>query len=163
VSRDLNRDLVEFVRSILAQRNKGKIAARATCCGVEGHSALTPKALNAIHLACDFVGFIRQSQEEIIEAGLRDQGYDVPYTALRVGRIEGGAALNIVQGKCTVDLEIRNISRDDGTALLDRLAEGAARIAMKRRSIFPQAEIRVALSQIEACDRMMDRLLDECR
>ena len=215
----------------LATGHKGKIAARATCCGVEGHSALAPKALNAIHLACDFVGFIRQSQQEIVEAGSWDEGYDVPYTTLHVGRIEGGTALNIVPGKCTVDFEIRNIGRDDGTAILDRLTEGATRIAMKRRSAFPQADIRidvvnqypglttpldsevvrfasrivdhpspfnvafgtegglfssrlgvpavvcgpgsmdqghkpdefVALSQIEACDRMMDRLLDECR
>src|SRR5580698_8811589 len=48
----------------VATGHKGKIAARATCCGVDGHSALAPKALNAIHLACDFVGFIRQSQQE---------------------------------------------------------------------------------------------------
>ena len=215
----------------LATGHKGKIAARATCCGVEGHSALAPKALNAIHLACDFVGFIRQSQQEIVEAGSRDEGYDVPYTTLHVGRIEGGTALNIVPGKCTVDFEIRNIGRDDGTAILDRLTEGAMRIALKRRDAFSQADIRVdvvnqypglatpmdsevvrfasrivdhpnlfnvafgteaglfssrlgvpavvcgpgsmdqghkpdefiALNQIEACDRMMDRLLDECR
>lgn len=215
----------------LATGHKGKIAARATCCGVEGHSALAPKALNAIHLACDFVGFIQQSQQEIVEAGSWDEGYDVPYTTLHVGRIEGGTALNIVPGKCTVDFEIRNIGRDDGTAILDRLTEGAMRIAMKRRDAFSQADIRVdvvnqypglatpmdsevvrfasrivdhpnlinvafgteaglfssrlgvpavvcgpgsmdqghkpdefiALNQIEACDRMMDRLLDECR
>jgi acetylornithine deacetylase len=215
----------------LATGHKGKIAARATCCGVEGHSALAPKALNAIHLACDFVGFIRQSQEEIVEAGSREEGYDVPYTTLHVGRIEGGTALNIVPGKCTVDFEIRNIGRDDGRSILDRLVEGGKRIAMERRSAFPEADIRVdvvneypglttpldsevvrfagrivdhpdpfnvafgtegglfsrrlgvpavvcgpgsmdqghkpdefvALDQIDACDRMMDRLLDECR
>jgi acetylornithine deacetylase len=130
-----------------------------------------------------------------------------------------------------VDFEIRNIGRDDATAIFDRLAAGAARIAMKRRTAFPEADIRVdvineypglttpldsevvrfasrivdhqdpfnvafgtegglftsrlgvpavvcgpgsmdqghkpdefvALSQIEACDCMMDRLLEECR
>ena len=35
----------------VATGHKGKIAARATCCGVTGHSALAPQALNAIHLA----------------------------------------------------------------------------------------------------------------
>jgi hypothetical protein len=38
MSRDLNRDLVEFVRSILAERNKGKIAracgTKATTCPI---------------------------------------------------------------------------------------------------------------------------------
>ena len=61
----------------------------------------------------------------------------MPYTTLRVDRIEGGAALNIVPGKCTVDLEIRNISRDDETALLDRLAEGAKGQQMRLHMLFP--------------------------
>jgi acetylornithine deacetylase len=67
----------------------------------------------------------------------------VPYTTLHVGRIEGGTALNIVPGKCTVDFEIRNIAQDNGAAILDRLATGAKRIAKERRPAFPEADIRV--------------------
>src|SRR5206468_664029 len=39
----------------VATGHKGKLAARAVCKGREGHSALAPLALNAIHLGCDFV------------------------------------------------------------------------------------------------------------
>src|ERR1700733_11383329 len=60
----------------IATGHKGKIAARATCCGIAAHSALAPKALNAIHLACDFVGLIRHSQEEIACGASQDDDYE---------------------------------------------------------------------------------------
>jgi len=127
----------------IATGHKGKIGARATCCGVEGHSALAPKALNAIHLACDFIEALLYRQTLIAQEGPRDDDYDVPYTTLHVGRIDGGTALNIVPNRCTVDFEIRNVAEDDASAVLDRLMDDAARIAGKRRSAFPEADIRV--------------------
>jgi acetylornithine deacetylase len=127
----------------VATGHKGKIAARATCCGVTGHSALAPRALNAIHLACDLIDSIRKQQSRIEREGFRDDDYEVPYTTLHVGRIEGGTALNIVPNRCTVDFEIRNIARDDAGGLLDRLMNEAAAIASRRRDAFPQADIGI--------------------
>ncbi len=40
----------------VATGHKGKVALRTTCIGREGHSALAPMALNALHLAADFIG-----------------------------------------------------------------------------------------------------------
>ena len=127
----------------IATGHKGKIGARVTCCGVEGHSALAPRALNAIHLACDFVEAVRVRQARIEHGGARDDGYDVPYTTLHVGRIDGGMALNIVPNRCTVDFEIRNIAEDDVDAILHGLMDDAAAITSRRRNAFPQAEISV--------------------
>ena len=45
----------------IALGHKGKTAASATCIGREGHSALAPLALNAVHLACDLVAEIRRA------------------------------------------------------------------------------------------------------
>ncbi len=214
----------------IATGHKGKIAARATCCGVEAHSALAPRSLNAIHLACEFVAAVRDQQNAIEQGATRDGAYDVPYTTLHVGRINGGTGLNIVPNRCTVDFEIRNIADDDASAILGRLADAAARLVAERRRIFPQADLRIdalnaypglatpadaevvrfmsdlvacedltkvafgtegglfaerlcmptvvcgpgsmdqghradefiALQQIDACDRMMDRLLQAC-
>ena len=127
----------------IATGHKGKIGARATCCGVSGHSALAPRALNAIHLACDFIDTVRERQTLIEREGLRDDDYDVPYTTLHVGRIDGGTALNIVPNRCTVDFEIRNIEQDDAGALLDGLMNEAAVIAGRHRDAFPQADIGI--------------------
>jgi acetylornithine deacetylase len=127
----------------IAMGHKGKIGARATCCGVSGHSALAPRALNAIHLACDFIDAVRQRQNYIERQGPRDDAYQVPYTTLHVGCIDGGTALNIVPNRCTVDFEIRNIEQDDAGALLDRLMNEAAAIAGRHRDAFPQARIGI--------------------
>ncbi|MEW6124114.1 MAG: acetylornithine deacetylase [Pseudomonadota bacterium] len=127
----------------IATGHKGKLAARATCCGVEGHSALAPKALNAIHLACDFVGVLRAGQERLAAQGPRDDDYDIPYTTLHAGVIAGGTALNIVPNRCTVDFEIRNVAQDDASAILRGLMDEAALLVAARRVEFPQADIAV--------------------
>ncbi|MGU3495725.1 acetylornithine deacetylase [Xanthobacteraceae bacterium A53D] len=127
----------------IATGHKGKLAARATCCGVEGHSALAPKALNAIHLACDFVGVLRAQQDRLAADGARDDDYDVPYTTVHAGVISGGTALNIVPNRCTVDFEIRNIAQDDTGSILSRLMDEAAALVARHRPQFPQADIAV--------------------
>jgi acetylornithine deacetylase len=127
----------------IATGHKGKLAARATCSGVTGHSALAPKALNAIHLACDFVGALRRLQDDIERTGPRDVDYDVPYSTLHAGRIEGGTALNIVPERCTLEFEIRNVAEDDPEAILSRLMDEAAAITAARHGDFPEASIGI--------------------
>ena len=127
----------------VATGHKGKIAARATCCGVAGHSALAPKALNAVHLACDFVGLLRERQADIAAHGARDPAYEIPYTTIHVGRIDGGTALNIVPDRCVVDFEIRNLAEDDPVGILDRLRDDAAALAALERQRFPEAAIAI--------------------
>lgn len=105
----------------VASGHKGKIALRTTCKGVEGHSALAPLALNALHLGVDFVNIIRNIQNEIIKNGKKDNDYDIPYTTLHVGKMQGGVALNIVPNICTIDWEIRNLAGDDPTAIIKQV------------------------------------------
>jgi acetylornithine deacetylase len=126
--------------------HKGKTAARAVCTGLSGHSALAPYAVNAIHLACDFVAAIRARQAAIAEAGQRDSAYDVPYTTLHAGRISGGTALNIVPDRCELEFEIRNLAADDPQAILDGLGAEAARIAAPARRVAPEAGIEIAVT-----------------
>ena len=107
----------------VASGHKGKIALQTTCKGIEGHSALAPLALNALHLGTDFVNIIREVQKEIINKGNEDNDYDVPYTTLHVGKMNGGVALNIVPNICTIDWEIRNLANDSTETILTRVKE----------------------------------------
>jgi acetylornithine deacetylase len=125
----------------IATGHKGKLAARATCCGVAGHSAMAPQALNAIHLACDLVGVLRARQDALAEGGARDPDYGVPYTTIHVGQIAGGTALNIVPNRCTLDFEIRAIAADDPEAILAGIVANAEAIAAARQGAFPEAGI----------------------
>ncbi len=127
----------------VATGHKGKIALRATCTGREGHSALAPLALNALHLAADFLNEVRALQARVAESGLRDGDYDVPYTTLHVGKMQGGVQVNIVPNTATLDFEIRSLAGDDTDALIAELRAAAARIVAPLRADFPEAEIRV--------------------
>jgi acetylornithine deacetylase len=113
----------------VASGHKGKIGTRAVFTGREGHSALAPLAVNALHLGADFIAAVRAAQAKIEAVGRRDGDYDVPYTTLHVGRMAGGGPLNIVPNRCEVDYEVRNLAEDDPVAIMDSLADTARAIA----------------------------------
>ncbi len=126
--------------------HNGKIAARACCRGREGHSALAPTMLNALHLACDFVGVIRAEQDRLAARGSQDGGYEVPYTTLHVGRMAGGGALNIVPNFAEMDFEIRNVADDDPQALIEKLRREAGRIVAATGAAEADVEVEVTNS-----------------
>jgi len=126
----------------IALGHKGKIALRATCCGREAHSALAPTALNAIHVACDFAGDIRELQSQLASDGERDDAYDVPYSTVHIGVMNGGTALNIVPNRCTIDFEIRHLQADDPSKLVERLQNLAAdRVRALHVAGWPEADV----------------------
>jgi acetylornithine deacetylase len=127
----------------VATGHKGKVALRATCTGREGHSALAPLALNALHLAGDFLGAVRRVQAEVAETGLRDGDYDVPYSTLHVGKMSGGVQVNIVPNHAVLDFEIRSLAGEDVAGLIRRLEAEAEAIVAPLRKEFPEAAIRV--------------------
>lgn len=127
----------------VATGHKGKVALRATCTGREGHSALAPLALNALHLAADFINAVRDLQAEVAAHGAQDGDYDVPYTTVHVGKMAGGVQVNIVPNTAVLDFEIRSLAEDDPAALIDRLREKAEAICAPLRAEFPEAAIKI--------------------
>ena len=127
----------------VATGHKGKVALRATCTGREGHSALAPLALNALHLAADFMGSVRELQAEVAATGLRDGAYDVPYSTLHVGKMSGGVQVNIVPNHAVLDFEIRSLAGEDVAGLIALLEAAAEGIVAPLRADFPAAAIRV--------------------
>ena len=113
----------------VATGHKGKAALRARCSGRAAHSALAPNGVNAIYLAADFVSALRELQTEFQSVGAKDTDYDVPYTTLHVGQIEGGVALNIVPDSASVLFEFRNLAEDNPVPLLARLRSMADNVA----------------------------------
>jgi len=127
----------------VATGHKGKTACRVHCTGREAHSALAPTGLNAIHLACDMISFIRQLQNKIAESSDHDDDYDVPYSTLHVGQIEGGIALNIVPNNASFKFEIRNLVGDDPQVLLDEICRHGETLLQPVQESFPEASINI--------------------
>lgn len=127
----------------VATGHKGKVALRATCTGREGHSALAPLALNALHLAADYLNELRDMQAQIAAHGARDGDYDVPYTTVHVGKMSGGVQVNIVPNTATLDFEIRSLAQDDPETLIAEMRARAEALVAPQRAEFPEAAIRV--------------------
>ena len=127
----------------VATGHKGKIALRASCIGREGHSALAPMALNALHLAVDFVNGVREMQTRLATSGARDGDYDVPYTTAHVGKLHGGVQVNIVPNRAVVDFEIRALAVEDTDGLIAEMQARAAAIVAPLLAEFPEAAIDV--------------------
>ncbi|WP_254216346.1 acetylornithine deacetylase [Tabrizicola sp. TH137] len=127
----------------VATGHKGKVALRASCVGREGHSALAPLALNALHLAAEFVGVLRGVQARVAAEGMRDGDYDVPYTTLHVGKMAGGVQVNIVPNLAVADWEIRSLAGEDVEGLIAEVRRACEAVVAPLRAEFPEAEIRI--------------------
>lgn len=125
----------------VATGHKGKVALKARCIGREGHSALAPMAMNALHLGCDLVRALRDVQDELRENGAQDGDYDVPYTTVHAAKMAGGVALNIVPNLCEVDFEIRNVADDNPENIMADIRNRAAEIVGAIKDHAPEADI----------------------
>ena len=104
--------------------HKGKLGARCTVIGKEGHSALTHETVNAVMIAGRLIDHLASQAAELAASPSHD-GFVPPFTSVNVGRIEGGSQLNIVPGRCSFEFEYRTLPDENGAALLDRLQEWA--------------------------------------
>lgn len=139
--------------------HKGKAAFRATCHGTSGHSALAPLHVNALHLAGDLLAALRLMQAEYSAAALRDIAYDVPYSTVHVGMMQGGRALNIVPDRAELTYEVRHLPGDDPAEFEARIAaesaavcaaldDPAARIEIARLASYPGLEVAPDAPQV---------------
>lgn len=123
--------------------HKGKLSHRVAFTGSAGHSAGAPGHVNALHLACDFIGSLRQFQEGIAKTGLRADGYSVPYSTIHVGNLAGGSALNMIPETALLEFEIRHLAGEDVADLVARIEAAAVSIAAKARERRSAAAIKM--------------------
>jgi acetylornithine deacetylase len=114
--------------------HKGKRSVRCHVRGKEAHSSLAPFGVNAVNAAARVVGHLADMAARKAEEGPFDPDFDVAYTTVHTGTIEGGTQLNIVPGHCRFEFEFRYLPQDDPDALLGevkRFAEEAVAPAMR--------------------------------
>ena len=105
--------------------HKGQLGCQCHVRGLEAHSSLAPRAVNAIEYAAELIHHLRLMAERIRTQGPFDAEYDVPHTTVHTGVIKGGTALNIVPRDCRFLFEFRCIAQDDPADLLDEVVRFA--------------------------------------
>ncbi|MCB2127715.1 MAG: acetylornithine deacetylase [Rhodobacteraceae bacterium] len=123
--------------------HKGKAAFRAVCRGTTGHSALAPRFVNALYPAGEFLEALRKLQEGFRATGARDAGYDIPYSTVHAGRMQGGSALNIVPDRAEIDFELRYLPGDSLATFKADIDQAAAEITDRWRQIDPAAAVEI--------------------
>jgi acetylornithine deacetylase len=98
--------------------HKGKMSMRCHVHGLECHSALADRGVNAIEAAAETILFLRSMLRQRQQHGPFDHSFDPPYTTIHTGTIKGGTALNIVPKDCSFDFEFRNVPSEDTADLL---------------------------------------------
>jgi acetylornithine deacetylase len=124
----------------VADRHKGKAAARVHVRGRAAHSSLAPAGVNAVAFTARLVTGLLELQDELA-AEARGDGYAVPYATIGIGPIHGGVSVNIVPDHCRLDVEVRALPEQDPEALMARMRARAAPLQAEMRAVHPDAAI----------------------
>ena len=111
----------------VVRAHKGKKSWRCRVRGLESHSALAPRGVNAVEAAAELIARWRQMGVAKRQNGPFDKEFEVPYSTLHTGVVHGGTALNIVPKECHFDFEVRHLPIDEPEALFGQLKEFAER------------------------------------
>jgi acetylornithine deacetylase len=107
---------------------KGKTAITVTCKGRAAHSANPARGVNAIHLASDLIAALRHEQAQLAASKHQDHAYEVSYSTVHVGTIQGGTVLNIVPPRCELEFEIRNLPEQNAATITENIRRQAERL-----------------------------------
>jgi acetylornithine deacetylase len=100
---------------------------RITFHGRAAHSSLPHLGANTIFAAHEVITELMRIKHEFEIAGDPTGRFTPPYSTLNIGRIEGGAAHNIVPENCMIEFSMRGVPGCDVEAAIDRVigfAEG---------------------------------------
>ena len=126
----------------VANAHKGIQFLRTHVTGREAHSSLPEAGVNAIAAAAEIVGEIGRVAAERRVAAPCDSRFDPPYTSFNIGRIEGGAAVNIIARDCVFEWEFRAVPGEDAAALRRRIDDYIESDLLPRlRARWPEAAV----------------------
>ncbi|MAD44981.1 MAG: acetylornithine deacetylase [Oceanospirillaceae bacterium] len=108
--------------------HKGKVAARVTVTGKECHSGMAPQGVNAVNYASRLIVWLENEALKRQQQGPFDHQYDVPFTTIHTGTVQGGSALNIVPNHCELVFEIRNIADENAMDILQQFRDYARQL-----------------------------------
>ena len=125
--------------------HKGKIAATVKVIGKECHSGMAPMGVNAINYAARLIHWLEQAAIQRKLAGPFDSNYDIPYSTIHTGVVQGGQALNIVPNFCDFTFEMRNIAKEDPFQLFEEFKTYANQLITEMREISEACDIQIEL------------------
>lgn len=134
--------------------HKGIAVYRCRVHGKSAHSSLTAQGVNAISYASRLIGYVDTLAEEISHRNDNDPIFDVPYSTLSVGTIQGGTATNIVPNLCEFTFDYRNLPHMTQADIVAPIQEKVAELTAQMQARAPETGIE--LMQEESVPAMTD-------
>ena len=134
--------------------HKGIAVYRCRVHGKSAHSSLTVQGVNAISYASRLIGYVDDLADEISYRDDNDSLFDVPYSTLSVGTIQGGTATNIVPNLCEFTFDYRNLPHMTQDDILVPIQAKVAELSAQMQARAP--ETGIDLMQEESVPAMTD-------
>ncbi|MEK6219093.1 MAG: acetylornithine deacetylase [Psychrobacter sp.] len=134
--------------------HKGIAVYRCRVHGKSAHSSLTATGVNAISYASRLIDYVDTLAEEISHRDDNDALFDVPYSTLSVGTIQGGTATNIVPNLCEFTFDYRNLPHMTQDDILLPIQAKVAELSAQMQARAPETGIE--LMQEESVPAMTD-------
>lgn len=134
--------------------HKGIAVYRCRVHGKSAHSSLTHQGVNAISYASRLVGFVDSLAGSFMSRADNDELFDVPYSTLSVGTIQGGSATNIVPNLCEFTFDYRNLPHMTQDDMLAPIKAKIAELSAQMQQRAPETGIE--LLQEEGVPAMTD-------
>jgi acetylornithine deacetylase len=103
--------------------HKGVLSFETIVSGKEAHSSQPHLGINAIHIACELVHHLVETNRTIATYGKKDVRFTPSHTTVHVGIIQGGTARNIIAKECKLLWEIRPLPGEDADSIVNNFNE----------------------------------------
>lgn len=134
--------------------HKGISVFRCSVHGKSAHSSLTHQGVNAISYAAKLIGFIDELASQLAQSDQVDPMFDVPYSTLSIGTIEGGTATNIVPNLCEFTFDYRNLPSMGTQDILPVIEQRITELNQQMQQVDSQTGIKI--EQLESVPAMTD-------
>ena len=102
--------------------SKGLLVFELKFNGIKAHSSNPAKGKSAIMNTVKFLTELEQFYDKNIK-DFEEKSYEVPYTTMNVGLINGGSALNSVSASCKVGMDFRIANKKHITIIKQKIQE----------------------------------------
>lgn len=134
--------------------HKGISVFRCSVHGKSAHSSLTHQGVNAISYAAKLIGFIDELAGQLVESDQVDPLFDVPYSTLSIGTIQGGTATNIVPNLCEFTFDYRNLPTMGTADILPAIKQKIGELNQQMQQV--DANTGIEIEQLESVPAMTD-------
>lgn len=107
--------------NIIMNASKGLLELKLTFNGVSAHSSMPNKGENAIENTIEFLNKLKLFYNELKED--KNNDFEIEYTTMNIGKINGGKSINIVPSNCEVFIDFRVIKDEHINLILNKISK----------------------------------------